>query len=270
MVAALLPTLDNSIYARVVDGLESRLSEFGLSLIVAQTTGDPALEHARARQLIGVGAEGLVVVGVTHSSDFHEMIERTRIPVLAVSYYDPSSSIPTIGYDNAAATRQAVEHLCELGHRNIAVVHGPLANNDRAEQRKGVLQSMSGDLALQYLETDLSFEGGCRAGRRLAALQDRPAAALCFSDVIAMGVITELQKLGIFVPDEIAVLGMEDLPSSASFHPSVTSVQLQVQKMGERAAEALAHWVEQGVRPNAECLRSRLIARESTIGRRDA
>ena len=264
MVAALLPTLDNSIYARVVDGLESGVASYGLSLMVAQTAGDPETEYTRARQLIDIGAEGLVVVGLTHSPALLSIVEHLRMPILAVSCFDRTSPIPTIGYDNAQAAEQAAYHLLDLGHQRIAVVHGPLENNDRFKARRYALERLSAPSEFTFFETDLTLEGGCKATQRVLATHGGVTAILCFSDVIAMGVMSEIRRQGGRVPEDVSVLGMEDLPSSAALFPALTSVRLQVRKMGELAADALSDWVENGVEPQPVLLASTLIARAST------
>ncbi|MEM8730698.1 MAG: LacI family DNA-binding transcriptional regulator [Pseudomonadota bacterium] len=264
LVAALLPTLDNAIYARVVNGVETRLAARQMSLTVAQTGDDLQTELTRAEQMVDIGVEALIVVGVTHDPGLLDLMDRAQIPVVAISYFDETCVLPTIGYDNWAAAETAARHLSALGHHKIAVLHGPVETNDRMRRRKAALEAMSGTLDLSFFEVPLSPEGGHMGIAALMERSQRPSAVLCFSDVIAHGAMSRLQILGISVPDQMSVIGMEDLPGSKFTHPTLTSVRLSVEEMGEQAAEAVLTWLTEDVRPAPIRLPIDLISREST------
>ena len=264
MVAALLPTLDNSIYARAVDGLENRLAESGLSLVVAQTRDDPDIELQRARQMIDIGAEGLIVAGVTHSPEFHALVDHVQVPVLAISFFDASATMPTVGYDNWEAALCGARHLADLGHESIAVIHGPLRGNDRTQRRRTALEQLDGNLSFSFIETNISVAGGATAAREIIEGNFQATALLCFSDVLARGAMASLQGLGLRVPQDVSVMGMEDLPSSEFTYPRLTSVALSVGQMGEQAAAAMAEWVETETKPDHVQLAINLVQRDST------
>ncbi|MEM8915845.1 MAG: LacI family DNA-binding transcriptional regulator [Pseudomonadota bacterium] len=264
MVAALLPTLDNSIYARLVNGLESRLALDGLSLIVAQTGEDGREESERARQMVDIGAEALIVAGVTHDESFFDLIDRAQIPAIAISYFERGNRLPTVGYDNAEAVRVAATHLADLGHRHIAVFHGPAATNDRTRRRLEALRSIALDLDFRYYETSLSMEGGHEAVAGFLGSDSQCTGIICFSDVIAYGTLGALQRRAIEVPRDISVMGIENLPGSEFTCPSLTSVRLRVEEMGIKAAECVSTWLETAVRPEPVYLKSELVRREST------
>ena len=263
-VAALLPTLDNAIYARVVNGLEARFQADGLSLIVAQTGDAPDVELTRARQMIDIGAEALIVVGVTHDPELYALIERTQRPVVAVSYYDAASSIPTIGYDNWEAASVAARHFADLGHRRVGVLHGPVENNDRMRRRRKSLEEQDFGLDFTFLEVELSMAGGQDGIDRIRDHHPEVTAALCFSDVIAHGALHRLNALGVRVPDDLSVMGIENLPASQFTYPTLTSVRLCVERMGELSAEAIISWLRTGARPDSTNLPVGLVRRGST------
>ncbi|MEO1239509.1 MAG: LacI family DNA-binding transcriptional regulator [Pseudomonadota bacterium] len=266
MVAALLPTLDNAIYARVVNGLEARLTSDGLSLMVAQTKDDPAVELQRAKQLIEIGAEALIVVGLSHDPGLFELIERAQRPIVAISYYDENSAIPTIGYDNWAAATIAAQHLCELGHKHIAVLHGATAHNDRMRQRKSALESQDLGLHFTFIDVGLSVEGGQAGVNQILEHHRSVTAMLCFSDVIAQGALHRLNALGIAVPGDLSVMGIENLPSSQFTYPQLTSVRLSVERMGELSAEAIISSLKTQTPPSSINLPIELVQRASTAG----
>ncbi|MCB4456854.1 substrate-binding domain-containing protein [Leisingera sp. McT4-56] len=265
-VGALVPTLDNAIFARVLASMESRLAAHRLSLVVATTDNDPDQEAEKAKGLVDIGAEGLIVSGVTHAPEFYSLIERCQLPAVSTSFYDPHYRLPTIGYDNAAAARTALAHLTDLGHRRIAVVHGPSASNDRTRARIAGLEGHSPKPGLSFYEVELSIAGGCAAGRAILQAEEQPSAVLCLSDVLASGVLFELQRQGVSVPREKSVMGLDDLAGSAHLFPELTTVHLPVSRMGAAAADAIASWVETQQVPEPSLLASDLVVRASTAG----
>lgn len=264
MVAALLPTLDNATYARVVNGLENRLAASGLSLIIAQTRDEEEIKLARAKELIEIGAEGFIVAGVSHSPEFHALIAHAALPTVSVSYFDAANAMPTVGYDNADAVRIAADHLWGLGHRTAAVIHGPLHNNDRARLRYEALQALMPARSYRFFETTVSLGGGADAIDRLLASKDEATGIICFSDTLAMGVLNRLHSQGFAVPDHFSVVGIENLPGANHTFPPLTSVRLQIERMGELAADALAGWLERDEVPVHIQLPVELITRAST------
>lgn len=262
IIGALIPTLDSDIFAITVEAIENRLGEFGFSLVVATTDEDPAKEARRAKELLDIGAEGLFVTGVEHDDALFSLVERTNIPTVAISYYDPEFVFPTIGYDNRRAANIALEHLLDLGHRHIAVVHGPVQNNDRTRERVAGTATPRDDVVLSFHETDLTVNGG--AGIAGKTMEQRVDAFLCMSDVQAFGIMFELQRMGLAVPKDVSVMGLHDLPSAKSMYPRLSTIHLPAQEMGHAAAEGLANWVENETRPPPICFPSQLIAREST------
>ena len=264
VVGALVPTLDNAIFSRFLDALEEGLAGYGLSLVVATTKDDPDREAERARGLVDIGVEGLIVSGVTHSPVLDALIENRGLPVVATSYFDPSYHLPTVGYDNENAARSALGLLREAGHRAIAVYHGPSAGNDRTRAR---LRAFRNDPQVEFSFSAMPLDvlAASSAARRDFAEPSGITAVLALSDVLAQGVLFGLQTLGVSVPGEVSVVGIDDLPSSAATTPALTTVRLPVREMGQRAATALAKWVEDGMRPSPERLETKVMRPSSTL-----
>lgn len=259
VVGALVPTLDNAIFSSFLATLEAGLGEHGLSLVVATTDGDPDIESEKASRLIEIGAEAMIVSGVTHSSEFDTLIKRTRLPVIATSYFDGDYHLPSIGYDNAAASNMAFQYLRSLGHQDIAVIHGPTKHNDRTRARLDGLEA-----PFQTFETDISLEGGAFAVGEILTSRVRSSAILCTSDVLAAGALFELQRRKIEVPDDISVMGIDNLPLSFHTVPQISTIHLPVKKMGELTADAVVQWIENQVIPKSKRIETRLIVRQST------
>ena len=262
MVGALLATLDNAIYSLFIDALEEELGKFALSLVVATTRGDGDVEAFQAQRLLDLGVEGLIVSGITHSAEFYSLVERSDLPVIATSYYDPNYRLPTIGYDNAGIAQLSLEHLIDLGHKRIAVLHGPTHNNDRTRARIRGLEKRA-DAILSFYETENQTASAGDAAEAAINAMAPPSALLCLADVLAHGALFRCQNLGIAVPKDISIVGLDDLPTSASTCPPLTSVHSPVKRMGRRTASSLAKWVEEGVRPAPELIDAHLVIRSS-------
>ncbi len=263
-VGALVPTLDNAIFARFLNSLEQGLGTHRLSLIVATTDSDPEKESQKARELLDIGAEGLVVSGVTHDPDFHALLRQRRTPTIATSFYDPNHYLPTVGYDNASAAQIAINHLRDLGHTHIAIIYASPKNNDRTIARLNGIKAIEEGLELSYFETEMSQSGGASAALEICKNPRLPSAVFCLSDVLATGALFGLQSQHLKVPDDISLMGLDDLPGSAVIFPSLSTVHLPVSRMGSITANALADWVERGKIPSSTLLSARLVKRGST------
>jgi LacI family transcriptional regulator len=264
MVGALVPTLDNAIFASFLSCLEDGLGEYGLSLVVATTNGDEETEAVKAERLVDVGVEALIVSGVSHSAAFDDLVRRTRLPAIATSYFDAGYHLPTVGYDNAAAAAMALDHLTSAGHRDIAVLHGPTDQNDRTRARLRGLRDAAGEARLHFFATDLTMEGGTAATRAFLTSGVGCTALLCLSDVLAMSALFELRRHGLDVPGQLSVMGVDNLPAAAHTEPRLTTVRLPVSRMGHCTAHAVGEWIERQTIPKSLLLESSLVIRDST------
>ncbi len=245
MVGALVPTLAQEIFPRFLNEMEGRLSAAGLSLVVATTDYDSEKEFQKARDLLNLGIEALVVSGLDHSDEFYKLTTLHQVPVISTSRYDQAASIPAIGYDNRAAAQLAWDHLRQAGHEHILVLSGPLENNDRTRERVRSLRDMSPDIDVK--ETEHSVQAAINLCETLLSEPRAVTALLCLSDVIAHGALIACKRLGLSVPSDISVIGIDDLPGSAFTDPPLTSVHLPVGRMGQITAGAIIEWLERGL-----------------------
>lgn len=263
LVGALIPTLDHAIFARFIDAVEERLDAQGLSLVVATTQNAPEREYDRAKKLLDIGAEALIVSGITRAEAFEGLVARHQVPVIATSYYDAGYVFPTIGYDNAAVASEALQHLLSLGHRHIGVLSGPSHNNDRTLARLTALKGHA-EAKLNVTEVALTLADAGRGATQMLQAHPEVSALLCLSDVLAQGALLRLRADGVAVPGQVSVIGMDDLPASASYDPGLTTIHIPVADMGRFAAQAAARWVETGHAPQSLELQTWLVRRGTT------
>lgn len=264
IIGALVPTLDHSIFARYLDALENRLSRYGYTLVVAVTASMPEIEEQKTQSFLDMGVDGLIVSGKARSPGFDALVDRFGIPTIITSFFDISARYPTIGYDNAAIAVSAFDYLYALGHRALGVVHGPTEMNDRTQVRIDAIRNVAHEAELSFWPVSMDVAGGAQAVQGMIARGPMPSAILCLSDVLALGALFELQRSGISVPEEISIMGFDNLEWSSISEPGITSIQLPAAEMGEKAADAITDWLKSGVRAEPMALGAHIIARGST------
>ena len=264
-VGAIVPTLAHSIFARFLNAVELELAAHGYALIIATSDGEPERETTRARELLDLGAEALILSGLDHQDDLLDMIAARSIPTICTSIYHQTAPLPTIGYDNEQLGRDAITYLQDLGHRRIAVIHGPLANNDRTQlRRRGIETACRKGTVIAFHETDLDVAGGSRIALYLLGRTTRPTAVLSASDVLALGVLFEAARQGIDVPGSLSVMGFDDLEWAEYSQPPLTTIRLPTVEMGEETARSIIGHLDQGSELVGKKLDARMVTRHST------
>ncbi|UPY35608.1 substrate-binding domain-containing protein [Sediminicoccus sp. KRV36] len=238
-IAAIVPTLDNPIFARALQAMQTVLTEAGHHLLVASSDYQPETELAVLRGLLARGVDGVILVGAQRSADAWEALEGAGVPVILTWCDD--ARFDAVVVDNHAAGRIAAEHLIGLGHRRLGVVCGALRHNDRQFARvEGVRSALAAhglDLPdWRVIEEGFSLAGGRAGCAALLALAEPPTAIVCGIDQLAVGCLIEAQSRQINVPGEISVVGIDNLEMAAHVSPALTTVHVPTARIGEAAA----------------------------------
>ena len=187
---------------------------------------------------------------------------------MCTSVFDPDFPLPTIGYDNRSLGATAMHFLLDRGHEHIAVVSGPLRRSDRRRMRLAGMRDAHPDHSkLSLVETGVSVEGGVHAARELATMKPRPTALLCLSDVLAMGALFEAPRQGLSVPDDLSVMGFDDLDWAPHIEPALTAVHLPTREMGQATGEAIVQYLDEGKPIDPIEVKGHLLERRSTARR---
>ena len=268
-IGAVVPTIDNAIFARNIQAVQARLFESGLTLLLASSDYDHAREHREVQSLVEHGIDGLILVGESHDPSVYRMLEMKRIPYVITWIYHQDIGHPCVGFDNVQAAHQIASYLLDIGHRRIAMVAGVTEGNDRAAERVQGVSAAMRERGLhfapgQLVEHEYGIAEGRRAASRLLASPERPTAIICGNDVLAFGVLIECRERGVEVPTEISVTGYDDLDLSANMDPPLTTIRVPAAEMGRRSAEYLLARLENLPTPERTELQATLIVREST------
>jgi LacI family gluconate utilization system Gnt-I transcriptional repressor len=244
-VAVTIPSINNANFADTVRGLADCLRPQGLQLLLGYTDYDLDQEEALVEQLLRRRPEAIVVTGGHHTPRCRRLLESAHIPVVEI--WDlPSEPIQhVVGFSNADASAQLVDHLVATGRKRIAFIGGDTGRDVRgAERRQGFIRAMEGHgLAPAQLVAagvpPLSMREGATAMHRLLGDKPNIDAVLCVSDLVAFGALTECLRMGIVVPEQIAVAGFGDYEVAAVSVPSLTTLDPFSERMGQEAADII-------------------------------
>ena len=266
-VGCVIPTLDHAIFARSTQAMQTTLAQAGYQLLVASHEYDPGTELELVRALQQRGVDALVLVGTDHAPRLWEALSVWRKPTLLTWSCDPR--LPSLGFDNAGAARMATEHLLGLGHRDIAVISGFSAHNDRARSRiEGVRQALTQHkLTLQpslITEQAFNLEGGRLGLRKLMSARQPPTAIFCGNDLLAVGALLEAQRMHLKVPEQLSICGIDNLEIAEAINPGLTTVSLPTQDLGRIAAQYMLSAISGEVIAAQSLLPFELVVRGST------
>jgi LacI family transcriptional regulator len=241
-IGAIVPTLDSTIFARVLQAMQSTLTREGYQLLVASHEMNPVAETEAIRTFLARGVDGLMLVGADRAHEAARLLASCTVPVVLTWCGDPAHAAVTV--DNARAGELAAEYLISLGHRQIGMVVGHLAFNDRQRNRlagaRKALERAGIDLPDSLVaQQELTLAGGRSGCAALLNLSKNPTAIIGGIDLFAIGCIQEAQSRGLTVPGGLSVVGIDNIDMSAHMMPPLTSVHIPTTQIGQMAATTL-------------------------------
>jgi LacI family transcriptional regulator len=262
--------LDSPWAVEIIRGVEDAAHSAGLGMVVSAIHRQPGATRQWLSNLRARASDGAVLVTTNLDPLLHAELRSLSVPAVVIDPAGvPDLDVPTIASNNWAGGVSATEHLVALGHRRIAHVAGRPAlwcSRARLDGYRAELQAaglpVDPDLVA---EGEFDFESGFRAGRRLIDLADPPTAIFAANDQMALGVTEALRRARLRVPDDISVVGFDDLPLVRWSSPPLTTVGQPLVAMGRLAVHTVRRLV-QGERlesPRVE-LATRLVVRDST------
>lgn len=268
VVGLIVPTISNSIYAAFTEAIQSRLQEAGLNLLIANANYSAETEREIILKLIESRVEGVVLTGYDRDPALYALLSQYDIPFVVTWSTSPKRSVPAISFDNREGATEATEMLVKLGHRRIALMCGITAINDRAAQRleayREVLARHNIDFDAELVaERPFEIEASTEAAMQIVSMPDPPTAIFCANDIQAIGTLFACQRLNIRVPDDISIIGFDDLPITRVVNPPLSTVHVPARRMGTAAADALIGAARKQMAVRSETIRAELIMRGS-------
>jgi len=250
-IAAIVPTLEHSIFTEMLQGMVDVLRDEGFELILGSSGFDIREEESLIKTFLARQAEGIVLTGSFHTDEAQQLLARLDWPVVETWSLLGTPSVGSVGFSNYDAAYEMVKHLAERGYREIAFVSAVTEANDRAAERlRGVRHALA-DLGLperaeRIRTSEFSLRAGGESMHAIRAACPETDAIFFAADTLAAGAILEAKKCGISVPDEIAIAGFDDLEIATVIDPPMTTVRVPRRDLGRVAARLLIEATEHG------------------------
>ena len=270
-ILILVPNVTNPYYARIIAGIGEVAHERGYSSFLCDTGGDSQRERELLKRLEVNQADGAILMATELGAGWLAPIA-ARYPVVQSSEFDPDVDVTHVCIDNYRAARDAMEHLLALGHRRIGLISSENRYHSTARRTQGYRDALEqAGLSASYIRlgsADYSFKSGFTAARSLLSQERRPTALFCISDMLALGAIASAREMGFRVPEDVTVVGFDDVEQTTMFHPYVTTVVQPCQEIGRRAMQLLDDLMHARPAPREVLLPHSLAVRESSALRR--
>ena len=272
-IVVFVPDLANPFFSNILAGIEKAAAEVGKSVFLVNTFGPKSQKDDSIRQYLSkTRADGIIVLdGSLPEGLLREEAEQGNSPpIVFACEWSSTDDFPSVRADNQLGASLAIRHLVDLGHSNIGHLAGPMWNVLSQERMTGFKSALS---AHNLNETSWTFEGdfsmdsGIRAAHEFVKLETPPTAVFCASDLMAIGFISELTKQGLNVPDDISVVGFDDIDIAERFIPAITTIHQLREQLGISAVTLMMDAIKKGSRQSGNTplvLPVELIARDST------
>ncbi|WP_136313173.1 LacI family DNA-binding transcriptional regulator [Actinomyces procaprae] len=275
LVGVLVHDISNPFFTEAARGIEDRLREDGRVPMLGSTDSDPERERELMSLLAGMDVHGMIVTPSASTLDNLAVLAGRGIRVVLMDHPPISAELSTVSGDDVAGARAAAAHLIELGHRRIGFVNGPLTVRQAVDRRDGVIAALveaglDPAEALAEIEAVSGGQGftadaGAVGAAALLGAAPAPTALLCANDQLAIGAMREVRRRGLSIPDDVAIVGYDDVSVAAELITPLTSVRQPMREMGAAAADLL---LAKGGDVQHIVFPPELIVRESTAGGR--
>jgi LacI family repressor for deo operon, udp, cdd, tsx, nupC, and nupG len=241
-ILVLVPNIANPFHAAVLLGAEEAAVAAGFHVLIGNTAGDPARAEDHARQLLTGAVDGMLILGGALPETLKAPALRRRL--VAVIERIVTSGVPVVEIDNQAGGREATRHLIGLGHRRIGHIGGSLPTTATPKRFQGYADALAeAGLALEpelVRYGTFSIPTGTEQMAALLALPQPPTAVFCGSDEIAIGAIRAIKQAGLQVPEDISIVGFDNIYFAAAYDPPLTTIDQPARQLGHAAMRLLA------------------------------
>lgn len=268
-IGMLLTASSNPFYSEVVRGVERSCYERGYSLILCNTDGDAERMNRSLETLLQKRVDGLLIMCTENHRPSKDAISRyPSLPIVMMDWSPFEGSIDVIQDNALLGGEMATDYLIRHGYSRIACITGPLDKTTAQERLNGYRQSMK-KAGLEILpgyevSSDFEFGGGLVAMEQLLMLPEPPHAVFASNDAMAVGVYQALYQRGLRVPDDVAVVGYDDIQLAQYLMPPLTTIHQPKDSLGELAVDALLHRLQEPEsEPQVLVLTPELVVRHS-------
>jgi len=268
MIGLVVSEITNPFFPELIQGFEDAAIENGYEILICSTNYDPKRMEVGIRRLLQRKAEGVAILTFGIEQPLVEQLAERNIPLVFVDVGPdrPGVSVLKVNYDHGI--RQGVQHLAALGHRKIGFISGPLTLHSARSRMSAFLKAL-GECGIEarqewQVEGNHTFEGGILCMGRLLEGPIWPSAVMCSNDMTALGALHKAYRIGLRIPDDISIIGFDNIQMTKVMIPPLTSIQMSPIDIANAAVKALKAHIE-GDNPQREYkIDTHLIVREST------
>jgi LacI family transcriptional regulator, repressor for deo operon, udp, cdd, tsx, nupC, and nupG len=275
LVGLVLPELQNPIFPAFAEAVTGALVQRGLSPILCARTMGGVSEVDFVKMLLEHQVSGIIFAGGNYAMadaghEHYHMLTGRGLPAVLVNAGVDELAFPRVSTDDAVAVEQAYAHLVSLGHERIGALLGPV--DHVPSQRKlaaleAAVKHTGGEVAYEVERSAFSMEGGRAAAAKLVGRD--VTGILCASDVLALGAVRAVRRLGLRVPSDVSIIGYDDSALMTCMDPPLTTVRQPIEAMGQSVVDLLAQQIGgTGVAPDELLFEPELVVRGSTAPRR--
>ena len=247
-IGLLVPNILDPAFVEIAEGAEDVVNKKGYNVLLCITEGNPEKEETYLQTLIDRRVDGVILVSSMLEDHQIEALREQGIPVVLVGENKGNAKGPIVRIDCCDASDKAVKHLLECGHSRIAMVSGVVPEIENQRKVEGYYKALNEAGIVtnpDYLvQAENTIEGGYVAARRLLGLVERPEAIFTSSDLLAFGVMDAIRDSELNIPNEVAVMGFDNIRMSNLMFPKLTTVAKPLHRMGLSGARLLLDVIE--------------------------
>jgi len=263
-----LAAISDPFMGRVVEGVEQAAIEVGFNLIVSTSQHDRQREIAGIEMLQKRRVDGIIVLASHLFYQFPQFFERSRVPIVFINEQKPGKTMHFVSIDDVHGAQLAVEHLIALGHRRIGyvgVTNRAKSNQYRLKGYQDVLEAagIASDPTLIFTSNHIKDDAKGGETSLEPLLAAGATAVFCFNDTTAMGLLAACHKRGVSVPDNLSIIGFDDIDMAAYSIPPLTTIRQPRFELGQRAMQMMLDLLA-GQEPENQIVPGELVVRQST------
>ncbi|WP_018924525.1 LacI family DNA-binding transcriptional regulator [Salsuginibacillus kocurii] len=271
LIMVLVPTISNPFYAQIVQGIEDIVRKENYNVFLCTTDSEPEREKVFLDYVRQKLTDGVIFMDPAVEVEMLQDLAN-RYPVIQCCEYNEDLNIPYISIDDTQASYKAVKHLITMGHEKIAIINSDETFQYARNRKKGYLKALE-EYGLPIKDewilknSELNFEAGQNSMRKLLRADDKPTAIFAVSDILAIGALKRMNEEGLQAPEDIAVVGFDNIPFASMTNPALTTIAQPMYEIGSQAAKMLFQKINTPDEPvSSTLLDNELIIRESTLG----
>ena len=267
-IGLLVPRISDPFFTALIDHVDQCVISRGYNLLLFNTHSDPAFEEQVLDNLLRRHVDGIIFSLVSDESSAMELLTGVDVPVVMLDRVREDAKLMNLVLDNREAGEIAAEHLLSLGHRRIACLTGPQKIHLCMDRLSGFAETLArrgGKLdATRIFQGDFTFNSGMNAVQHILRVNGGVTAVWAQNDLMAAGLQSGLARSGVRVPEEMSIIGMDDLLISEITIPTLTTVAQPVKEMAEKAVDMIFKTKDKIGIKRKVLLHPRLVIREST------